>query len=91
MGQSILKICAAGAVIQSDPAGNRKLNNAKSYSKIDGVVTLSMALGSMSADGLSTPPVHGMIPNLNWQCSSNGSQPRREGEERAMMGKSEEY
>ena len=49
-GNPILNICAAGAVIQSDPAGNRKLNKAKSYSKIDGLVALSMALGSMSAD-----------------------------------------
>ena len=46
----ILNMCAAGAVIQSDLAGNRKLNKAKSYSKIDGLVALSMALGSMSAD-----------------------------------------
>ena len=45
-----LDVCAAGAVIQSDPAGNRKLNKAKSYSKIDGLVALSIALGSMSAD-----------------------------------------
>ena len=43
-------MCAAGAVIELDPAGNRKLNKAKSYSKIDGLVALSMALGSMSAD-----------------------------------------
>ena len=50
MGQCILDFCAAGAVIQSDPAGNRKLNKAKSYSKIDGLVALSMGLGSMSAD-----------------------------------------
>jgi phage terminase large subunit-like protein len=49
-GNPILNMCAAGAVIQSDPAGNRKLNKAKSYSKIDGLVALSMALGSMSAD-----------------------------------------
>ena len=88
MGQSILDLCAAGAVIQSDPAGNRKLNNAKSYLKIDGVVTLSMTLGSMSADGLSTPPVHGIIPNLNWQRSSNGSQPRRYQKSKARLGKS---
>ena len=46
----ILNMCAAGAAIQSDPAGNRKLNKAKSYSQIDGLVALSMALGSMSAD-----------------------------------------
>ena len=46
----ILNMCAAGAVIQSAPAGNRKLNKAKSYSKIDGLVALNMALSSMSAD-----------------------------------------
>ena len=45
-----MRMCASVAVIQSDPAGNRKLNKAKSYSKIDGLVALSMALGSMSAD-----------------------------------------
>ena len=43
-------MCASVAVIQSDPAGKRKLNKAKSYSKIDGLVALSMVLGSMSAD-----------------------------------------
>ena len=43
-------MCTAGAVIQSDPAGNRKLNKAKSYSKGDYLVALSMALDSMSAD-----------------------------------------
>ena len=42
-----MDLCAAGAVIQLDPAGNRKLNKAKSYSKIDGLVALSMALGSV--------------------------------------------
>ncbi len=41
----ILEMCAAGAVIQSNPAENRKLNKAKFYSKIDGLVALSMALG----------------------------------------------
>ena len=43
-------MCVAGALIHSDPAGNRKLNKAKSYSKIDGLVALSMPTGSMSAD-----------------------------------------
>ena len=46
----ILDICAAGAVVQRDPAGNRKLHKSKSYSKIDGLVALAMALGVMSAD-----------------------------------------
>jgi len=45
-----LNIEAASVDKKFDPAGNRKLNKAKSYSKIDGLVALSMALGSMSAD-----------------------------------------
>ena len=49
-GNPILNMCAAGAVVQSDPAGNRKLHKSKSYSKIDGLVALAMALGVMSAD-----------------------------------------
>ena len=48
-------MCVAGALLHSDPAGNRKLNKAKSYSKIDGLVALSMAPGSMSADEIVSP------------------------------------
>jgi len=33
----------------------RKLHKAKSYSKIDGLVALAMALGCMSADDLIQP------------------------------------
>ena len=51
----ILNMCAAGAVVQSDPAGNRKLHKAKSYSKIDGLVALAMALGCMSAEDAVQP------------------------------------
>ena len=54
-GNPILNMCAAGAVVQSDPAGNKKLHKAKSYSKIDGLVALAMALGCMSADDLIQP------------------------------------
>jgi len=46
----VMNMCAAGAVIQSDPAGNRKLNKSKSYSKIDGLVALAMALGAMAQE-----------------------------------------
>ena len=49
-GNPILNMSAAGAVVQSDPAGNRKLHKSKSYSKVDGLVALAMALGVMSAD-----------------------------------------
>ena len=46
----ILNMCAAVAVIQFDPAENRKLHKAKSYPKIDGLVDLAMALGCMSVE-----------------------------------------
>jgi phage terminase large subunit-like protein len=46
----ILNMCANGAVTESDPAGNRKLTKDKSYHKIDGLVALAMALGSMSTE-----------------------------------------
>ena len=54
----ILNMCAAGAVVQRDPAGNRKLHKSKSYSKVDGLVALAMALGAMSANEVvsSTSP-----------------------------------
>lgn len=41
----VLKICAANAVVQADPAGNRKLSKAKSTGRIDGMVALAMAMG----------------------------------------------
>jgi hypothetical protein len=46
---------AAGAVVQSDPAGNRKLHKAKSFSKINGLFALAKALGCISADDLIQP------------------------------------
>jgi len=55
-GHPILNMCAANAVAERDPAGNRKLTKAKSIGKIDGLVALAMALGSMSAEDKSLPP-----------------------------------
>lgn len=42
-GHPVLTMCAANAVVQSDPAGNRKLTKAKSRGRIDGMVSLCMA------------------------------------------------
>jgi len=50
-GNPILNMCAAGAVIEQDPAGNRKLTKKKSLNRIDGLVALAMALGCMSTEG----------------------------------------
>jgi phage terminase large subunit-like protein len=46
-GHPVLTMCAANAVVQSDPAGNRKLNKAKSSGRIDGLVSLAMCFGVM--------------------------------------------
>ena len=42
----VLAMCAANAVVTSDPAGNRKLNKAKAAGRIDGMVALTMAFGA---------------------------------------------
>jgi phage terminase large subunit-like protein len=41
----VLTMCAANAVVTMDPSGNRKLNKAKSSTRIDGLVGLAMAFG----------------------------------------------
>jgi phage terminase large subunit-like protein len=44
-GHPVLTMCARNAVVQSDPAGNRKLTKLKSRGRIDGMVALAMARG----------------------------------------------
>ena len=48
----VLSMCAGNAVVDMDPAGNRKLNKAKSRGRIDGLVALAMAV----AEGDRTIP-----------------------------------
>lgn len=43
-GHPVLTMCAANAVVQMDPAGNRKLVKHKSRGRIDGMVALAMAM-----------------------------------------------
>ena len=40
-----MDMCASNAVVQSDPAGNRKLTKAVTSRRIDGMVALAMAVG----------------------------------------------
>jgi phage terminase large subunit-like protein len=47
-GNPVLTWCAANAVTDSDPAGNRKLNKIKATGRIDLVVAAVMAYGSAS-------------------------------------------
>lgn len=42
----VLTMCAAGAVVTKDPAGNRKLDKSKATARIDGLVALAMAFGA---------------------------------------------
>lgn len=43
----VLTMCAANAVVATDPAGNRKLAKDKAIGRIDGMVALTMAVGVM--------------------------------------------
>ena len=64
----ILNMCAAGAVIQFDPTGNKKLHKAKSYSKIEGLVVLAMALSCICVQ--KTLAISSWDdPYLRWQFS----------------------
>lgn len=47
-GHPVLTMCAANAVVTSDPAGNRKLDKAKATGRIDGMVALTMAMSVAS-------------------------------------------
>jgi phage terminase large subunit-like protein len=53
---SVLTMCAANAVVHQDPAGNRKLDKAKSRGRIDGLVALTMARGVASTEVLTPKP-----------------------------------
>lgn len=47
----VLTMCAANAVVQADPAGNRKLAKNKSAGRIDGMVALAIAIGTAALAG----------------------------------------
>lgn len=44
-GHPVLTMCAANAVVMRSPAGDRKLDKAKTSGRIDGMVALAMAAG----------------------------------------------
>ena len=49
-GHPVLTMCAANAVIATDPAGNRKFEKAKASGRIDGMVALAMAIAAGTSD-----------------------------------------
>jgi phage terminase large subunit-like protein len=44
-GHPVLSMCAMNAVIDRDPAGNRKLSKKRAAGRIDGMIALLMAIG----------------------------------------------
>ena len=46
----VLTMCAQNAIVQTDPAGNRKLVKDKSSGRIDGMVALAQAVGVTDND-----------------------------------------
>lgn len=56
----VLTMCAANAITVSDPAGNRKFTKQKASGRIDGMVALAMALGSMP-NVAEQPPQYRMM------------------------------
>lgn len=44
-GHPVLTMCAANAILVQDAAGNRKMDKSKSTGRIDGMVSLAMAVG----------------------------------------------
>jgi phage terminase large subunit-like protein len=44
-GHPVLRWNVSNAMVRQDPAGNYKLDRAKSRARIDGVVALAMAIG----------------------------------------------
>jgi phage terminase large subunit-like protein len=47
-----MQMCAAQAIIVQDAAGNRKMDKSKSTGRIDGMVSLAMAVGVASLDAV---------------------------------------
>ena len=54
-GHPVMRWCFSNAVIGQDPAGNRKLDKAKAYGRIDIAVAAVMAVGAMKCQ--EKPPV----------------------------------
>lgn len=56
-GNPILTTCVLNAQAITDPSGNRKLDKAKSFMRIDGAVALAMALGLKTRDRAVAAPL----------------------------------
>lgn len=57
----VLTMCAANAVVQTDPAGNRKLTKSRSRGRIDGLVAMADMFAAAPAEADKEPPKYQMI------------------------------
>jgi phage terminase large subunit-like protein len=57
----VLAMCAANAVVTTDPAGGRKLNKAKAAGRIDGMVAMAMAFGVAPLEGEVPVDIFAMV------------------------------
>jgi phage terminase large subunit-like protein len=57
----VLTMCAVNAVITKDSAGNRKLDKHKATGRIDGMVSLAMAMGSTQLNAVEPEPEYKMF------------------------------
>jgi phage terminase large subunit-like protein len=57
----VLTMCAANAVVDMDPAGNRKLNRKKARGRIDGMVALLMARAVAATEDLKPEPQYQVL------------------------------
>jgi phage terminase large subunit-like protein len=55
-GHPVMTMCAANAILVPDAAGNRKMDKSKSTGRIDGMVSLAMAVGVMALDLMEAEP-----------------------------------
>jgi phage terminase large subunit-like protein len=59
-GHPVLNMCANNAVVQTDPAGNRKLAKHKSAGRIDGLQAFAMAIGVAPLEEQKAEPEYKM-------------------------------
>lgn len=57
----VLNMCMANAVVQKDPAGNRKLTKLKSPGRIDGALALTMAIGVVPSEATTKKREYQML------------------------------
>jgi phage terminase large subunit-like protein len=57
----VLTMCAANAVVTTDAAGNRKFDKAKTSARIDGMLSLAMAISAATTNTKRAPNIRALI------------------------------